>query len=91
MRKLFAILSIILVAASLALTNPIPWPLPASMPLEDMKVEIKPANAGLGAAFTGEFTFTHIPRDVYSMLFPVPPDALFLRMVLSFASIMSIV
>jgi len=45
------------------------------MPLEEMAVDIKPCREGLGAVFTGEFTFTYIPEDVNSMLFPVPPDA----------------
>ena len=88
MTKLTAVLSIILAAAALtsdlgefgravepAAANPIPLPLPASMPLENMHIHIKPSADGLDAVFTGEFTFTHIPEDVNSMLFPVPPDA----------------
>ena len=59
----------------IAPANPIPLPQPASMPLENMNIQIKPSADGLAAAFTGEFTFTHIPEDVNSMLFPVPPDA----------------
>jgi hypothetical protein len=45
------------------------------MPLEDMHVQILPHGDGLRATFTGDFTFTYIPEDVTSMLFPVPPDA----------------
>lgn len=75
MKKTTAILSIILAAATLASANPIPWPPPASMPLENMHIQIKPSADGLDAVFIGEFTFTHIPEDVNSMLFPVPPDA----------------
>jgi len=57
------------------LTNPIPWPLPASMPLEDMKIQIQAMEGGLHAQFSGDFTFDYIPNEVYLMLFPVPPDA----------------
>lgn len=55
--------------------NPIPWPPPASMPLEEMYVEIRPDGNDLHADFTGDFTFTYISNDVNSMLFPVPPNA----------------
>lgn len=55
--------------------NPIPIPMPASMPLEDMHVIIEPAGDGLHATFTGDFTFTYIPDAVTSMTFPVPTDA----------------
>ena len=55
--------------------NPIPIPPPASMPWEYMYVQIQPAGEELHAVFTGDFVFTHIPQDVQSMLFPVPPDA----------------
>ena len=75
MIKTNSVLSIILVAAMAAFANPIPWPPPASMPLEDMHISISPSTNGLSAEFIGEFTFTHIPEDVNSMLFPVPPDA----------------
>jgi len=53
--------------------NPIPWPPPASMPLENMTVAITETTQTLHAAFSGEFTFTYIPTDVAAMLFPVPP------------------
>jgi hypothetical protein len=83
MTKTTAILYIILAAVTLASSstikplsaNPIPFPLPASMPLENMHIRITPSADGLDAVFTGEFTFTHIPEDVSSMLFPVPSDA----------------
>ena len=45
------------------------------MPLENMHIDIRPDQDGLRAIFSGEFTFTYIPDDVTSMLFPVPPDA----------------
>jgi len=57
------------------LANPIPWPPPASMPLEDMKIQIQAMEGGLHAQFSGDFTFDYIPNEVYLMLFPVPPDA----------------
>ena len=82
MNKLVVILTIILAGfppcgfpITTLVANPIPIPMPASMPLENIHVEIKPCVGGLGAVFTGEFTFTHIPEDVSSMMFPVPPDA----------------
>ncbi len=75
MTKQLAILHITLIAAMIASANPIPLPQPASMPLENMNIRIKPSAEGLAAAFTGEFTFTHTPEDVNSMLFPGPPDA----------------
>ncbi len=75
MKKPTVLLAIILVVATLASANPIPIPLPASMPLENMQIRIRPSADGLSAAFTGEFTFTYIPEDVNSMMFPVPPDA----------------
>jgi hypothetical protein len=55
--------------------NPIPVPPPASMPLEDMHIQIQAVDGQLHATFTGEFTFNYIPEDVQSMLFPLPPDA----------------
>ena len=60
---------------STTLANPIPWPPPASMPLEEMKIQIQTMENGLHAQFSGDFTFDHIPDEVNSMLFPVPPDA----------------
>ena len=57
------------------LANPIPWPPPASMPLEDMKVQIQAMEDSLHAQFSGDFTFDYIPNEVYLMLFPVPSDA----------------
>lgn len=68
----FSFICLLLVASGRA--NPIPVPPPASMPLEDIHVQIQPVGDGLHAVFTGEFTFTHIPEDVNSMMFPVPPD-----------------
>jgi len=58
-----------------ALANPIPWPPPASMPLEDMKIRIQTVEGSLYAQFSGDFTFDYIPNEVCLMMFPVPPDA----------------
>ena len=74
MKKLILVLAYLLVVVPCQ-ANPIPWPPPATMPLEDMYVEIQAGGDGLHAVFTGDFTFTYIPEDVNSMLFPVPPDA----------------
>ena len=61
------------------LANPIPWPPPASMPLEDMKIQIQAIGSNLHAQFSGDFTFDYIPDEVYLILFPVPPDATDIR------------
>ena len=58
-----------------AVANPIPWPPPASMPLEDMKIRIRTLEGSLYAQFSGDFTFDYIPNEVCLMMFPVPPDA----------------
>jgi len=65
----------ILVTAAIVSANPLPVPPPANMPAEEMYVQIQPDGNGLHAVFTGLFTFVYIPKDVKSMLFPVPPDA----------------
>jgi len=65
--------------SAIALANPIPWPPPASMPLEDMKIKIQTIEGSLYAQFSGDFTFDYIPNEVCSMLFPVPPDATDIR------------
>ncbi len=81
MKKLVVTLTIILagfppcgVSTTTLVASPIPIPAPASMPLEDIHVEIKPSAGGLAAVVTGEFTFAYIPEDVNSMMLPVPPD-----------------
>lgn len=73
--RLGAILAAMWVTARLASANPIPIPVPARMPLEEMYVEIQADGNDLHATFTGDFTFTYIPEDVNAMLFPVPADA----------------
>lgn len=50
--------------------NPIPVPVPASMPLEEMRVSIAPSGQ---VRFSGDFTFDFIPADVGKMQFPLPP------------------
>ncbi|MHC4173024.1 MAG: DUF3160 domain-containing protein [Planctomycetota bacterium] len=82
MKKLVVTLTMILagfppcgVSTTTLIASPIPIPTPASMPLEDIHVEIKPSAGGLAAVVTGEFTFAYIPEDVNSMMLPVPPDA----------------
>ena len=73
MRKLslIAVLAVGMLGQA-TLANPIPWPPPASMPLEEMWIDIEPSENGLYASFGGDFTFDYIPADVDSMLFPVP-------------------
>ncbi|MHC4527473.1 MAG: DUF3160 domain-containing protein [Planctomycetota bacterium] len=75
MKRAVMISAAIAAMATVVSANPIPIPPPASMPLEQMYVEINEEANGLSVAFTGDFTFTYIPNDVTSMLFPVPPDA----------------
>jgi len=57
--------------------NPIPWPwsTEVGMLFENIYVQIEPDSNGLHAVFTGDFTFTHLPSDVNSILFPLPSDA----------------
>jgi hypothetical protein len=62
-----------------ALANPIPVPTPANMPLEEMRVEIGAIGGHLHAQFSGDFTFEYIPSEIASMLFPVPSDAMNIR------------
>jgi len=69
------IVAITLIWPVTAVANPIPIPRPASMPLEEMDIQIFPSGGTLHADFDGDFTFDYIPEDVTSMLFPVPPDA----------------
>ena len=58
--------------------NPIPWPLPASMPLEDMYSELLEIDCctGLRDHFEGDYYFSRIPEELYMMKYPVPrnPD-----------------
>ena len=65
----------LLVVGNLCRANPIPWPPPACMPLEDMRVRIEREGDGFRASFSGDFTFTYIPEEVTAMCFPVPVDA----------------
>ena len=69
---------IILVAAMAVLAtaeaNPIPWPPPASMPLEDMYSTLDEIDAGgLRENFLGDYYFSSIPETVSLMKYPVPP------------------
>jgi hypothetical protein len=65
-----ALVIVTLPFAGIVCANPIPLPVPASMPLEEMSIHID----GTGhAGFQGRFTFDFIPGDVQEMLFPLPP------------------
>ncbi|MHC4556567.1 MAG: DUF3160 domain-containing protein [Planctomycetota bacterium] len=70
-KKLAYTAIIILAATAITSANIIP---PASMPLEEIYVEIKPSSNGLSAVFTGELTFDYIDINIGYMLFPVQPD-----------------
>ena len=60
-----------------AQANPIPWPLPAKMPLEDMYSELFEYDCpgGLREFYTGDYYFSYIPKDLECMKYPLPPDA----------------
>ena len=73
-RSLIAVLGVVMLSQT-TLANPIPWPLPASMPLEEMWIDIERTENALYASFGGDFTFNYIPTDVASMFFPVPVGA----------------
>jgi len=72
---LFFALAVIVAAASAAQANPIPWPPPASMPLEDMYSVLYVNDAGrLSETYYGDYYFSKIPPEVYMMKYPLPPD-----------------
>ena len=73
-RSLIAVLGVVMLSQA-TLANPIPSPLPASMPLEEMWIDIERTENALYATFAGDFTFNYIPTDVASMFFPVPVGA----------------
>ena len=60
-----------LLFAGMVSANPIPLPVPASMPLENMIIHI---DNNRHATFEGFFTFDFIPADVVKMMFPIPPE-----------------
>ena len=65
----------IVILCSIAQANPIPWPLPASMPLEDMYAFLDEIDTGgLRETFYGDYYFSYIPDDLYMMKYPVPPE-----------------
>ena len=56
--------------------NPIPWPLPASMPLEDMYSTLDEIDVGgLSENFVGDYYFSYIPSDLELMKYPLPPES----------------
>lgn len=62
--EVFILLSTLAIMPTAVQANPIPIPVPASMPLEEMTISIgedKKVN------FTGDFTFDFIPADVTKM------------------------
>lgn len=74
-RQMLIAICALTILAPFAQANPIPWPSPASMPLEEMWIDIRSTQDGLHADFVGDFTFNYIPLEVGSMSFPVPPDS----------------
>jgi len=72
--KRFIIGILIMVMAVMVEANPIPWPLPAKMPLEDMYSVLEETRPGrLRETFLGNYYFSYIPEDLSMMKYPVPP------------------
>lgn len=75
-KRFILFLSIIATSAALVHANPIPWPLPANMPLEDMYSYLQENDAGnLQESFIGNYYFSYIPTDVVQMKYPMPPKS----------------
>ncbi len=73
--RFFLLISVIALGAR-ADANPIPWPRPASMPLEDMYSYLDETDqGGLRETFTGNYYFDYVPEDVFMMKYPVPPES----------------
>lgn len=75
MRKPTIAAAWVCVLAAVVLANPIPVPQPASMPLEQLDIQILPTGGVPHAVVSGDFFFDYIPEDVTGMLFPVPPGS----------------
>jgi len=74
--KWFVLIALAVVLCPAVLANPIPWPLPASMPLEDMYAFLDEVDSGgLRETFYGDYYFSYIPSDLYMMKYPLPPDS----------------
>ena len=65
----------VLIISTSVTANPIPYPIPASMPLEDMYADLRKTDEGLEARFNGNYYFTLIPDDVTEMKYPLPPES----------------
>ncbi|MGA1825970.1 MAG: hypothetical protein ACMUIP_15040 [bacterium] len=75
-KRFIVCVAIIIITAALVNANPIPYPLPANMPLEDMYSVIEETDrGGLKETFFGDYYFSYIPTDVYLMKYPVPPKS----------------
>lgn len=69
-----ALVAMGLLSAS-AWANVIPFPRPASMQMEELRIVIERDVGGFQADFIGDMIFDYIPSDVTTMWFPLPPDA----------------
>ena len=76
LKRCLLVCVVVLLGAWLAHANPIPVPLPASMPLEDMYSELLEidGDTGLRDHFQGDYYFSYIPKDLHMMKYPVPPN-----------------
>ncbi|NQT21138.1 MAG: hypothetical protein HQ592_15630 [Planctomycetes bacterium] len=76
LKRCLLVWMVVVLAAWSARANPIPVPLPASMPLEDMYSELLEidGDTGLRDHFQGDYYFSYIPKDLYMMKYPVPPN-----------------
>ncbi len=68
--SVLAVWSALALLPTTLLANSIPVPPPASMPLEQMTINI---GANRHVTFSGVFTFDSIPKSVTKMQFPLPP------------------
>ena len=74
-KRCIVCLAIVLISG-VAAANPIPSPLPANMPLEDMYSTLDEIDVGgLRETFRGDYYFSYIPDDPAMMMkYPVPPQ-----------------
>ncbi len=73
--SLVSYLAVLIISTSVP-ANPIPYPFPAAMPLEDMYAYLSETDeSGLEVRFIGNYYFMWIPDDVTEMKYPLPPES----------------
>jgi len=74
--SIFSYLAVLVISTSVT-ANPIPYPVPASMPLEDMYSYLTETDeGGFEGRFSGNYYFTFIPDAVAQMKYPLPPASI---------------